>query len=64
MFVAGKKMIVEKLWQEFFVDPSQWWDNRPEKADASILISSIKRHRRHFGSIANLTRCGCKQNWM
>ncbi|CAM6028537.1 unnamed protein product [Sphagnum balticum] len=27
----GKKMILEKLWQEFFVDPSQWWDNRPEK---------------------------------
>jgi hypothetical protein len=21
----------EKLWREFFSDPSQWWDCRPEK---------------------------------
>jgi hypothetical protein len=21
----------EKLWQEFFSDPSQWWDNRFKK---------------------------------
>jgi hypothetical protein len=21
----------EKLWREFFLDPSQWWDHRPEK---------------------------------
>jgi hypothetical protein len=21
----------EKLWQEFFMDPSQWWDHRSEK---------------------------------
>jgi pentatricopeptide repeat protein len=21
----------EKLWREFFVDPSHWWDHRPEK---------------------------------
>jgi hypothetical protein len=21
----------EKLWREFFTDPSQWWDHRPEK---------------------------------
>jgi hypothetical protein len=26
---AGNKR--EKLWQEFFSDPSQWWDNRFEK---------------------------------
>jgi pentatricopeptide repeat protein len=24
----------EKLWQEFFSDPSQWWDNRFEKGNA------------------------------
>jgi hypothetical protein len=36
-FVAGKKMIIEKLWQEFFVDPSQWWDNRPEKVRIHVL---------------------------
>ncbi len=29
--MADQKRIVEKLWQEFFADPSQWWDHRPEK---------------------------------
>ncbi|KAH8937689.1 hypothetical protein BDL97_16G041200 [Sphagnum fallax] len=29
-----KWRIVEKLWQEFFSDPSQWWDHRLEKANA------------------------------
>jgi pentatricopeptide repeat protein len=29
---AGNKR--EKLWQEFFSDPSQWWDNRFEKGTA------------------------------
>ncbi|CAK9199485.1 unnamed protein product [Sphagnum troendelagicum] len=29
----GQKLIVEKLWWEFFSDPSQWWDNRVEKAN-------------------------------
>jgi len=24
----------EKLWREFFSDPSQWWDNRSEKVNA------------------------------
>ncbi|CAM6011824.1 unnamed protein product [Sphagnum balticum] len=24
---------VEKLWREFFSDPSQWWDHRSEKAN-------------------------------
>jgi len=28
---AGKR---EKLWREFFSDPSQWWDGRPEKVNA------------------------------
>jgi hypothetical protein len=25
---AGQR---EKLWQKFFLDPSQWWDHRAEK---------------------------------
>ncbi|CAM6110065.1 unnamed protein product [Calypogeia fissa] len=25
------KLIVEKLWRDFFSDPSQWWDHRAEK---------------------------------
>jgi hypothetical protein len=28
---SGQKLIVEKLWREFFSDPSQWWDHRSEK---------------------------------
>ncbi|CAM6018974.1 unnamed protein product, partial [Sphagnum balticum] len=27
----GQKRVIEKLWQEFFLDPSQWWDHRSEK---------------------------------
>jgi hypothetical protein len=27
---AGQR---EKLWRKFFSDPSQWWDNRPEKVN-------------------------------
>jgi len=30
---GGQKRIVEKLWREFFSDPSQWWDHRSEKAN-------------------------------
>ncbi|CAM6073937.1 unnamed protein product [Sphagnum tenellum] len=28
-----KRNSVEKLWREFFSDPSQWWDHRSEKAN-------------------------------
>jgi hypothetical protein len=28
---GGQKRVVEKLWREFFSDPSQWWDHRSEK---------------------------------
>ncbi|CAM6033764.1 unnamed protein product [Sphagnum compactum] len=28
-----KRKSVEKLWREFFSDPSQWWDHRSEKAN-------------------------------
>ncbi|CAK9196087.1 unnamed protein product [Sphagnum troendelagicum] len=31
---SGQRWIVEKLWQEFFSDPSQWWDHRSEKLSA------------------------------
>ncbi|CAM6019915.1 unnamed protein product [Sphagnum balticum] len=27
----------EKLWREFFSDPSQWWDGRPEKKAEDII---------------------------
>ncbi|CAM6065707.1 unnamed protein product [Sphagnum tenellum] len=30
----GQKRVIEKLWQEFFLDPSQWWDHRSEKGNA------------------------------
>jgi hypothetical protein len=29
---------VEKLWREFFSDPSQWWDHRSEKVTRSIFL--------------------------
>jgi hypothetical protein len=30
-FVAGQTRNVEKLWRDFFADPSQWLDHRSEK---------------------------------
>ncbi|CAM6018627.1 unnamed protein product [Sphagnum balticum] len=32
----------EKRWQEFFLDPSQWWDHRPEKGKATKLKLLVK----------------------
>ncbi|KAJ7231026.1 hypothetical protein O6H91_Y458200 [Diphasiastrum complanatum] len=26
--ISGRVVKIEQLWQEFFLDPSQWWDNR------------------------------------
>jgi hypothetical protein len=34
---AGQK---EKLWREFFSDPSQWWDNRSEKVRHRVWCKS------------------------
>jgi pentatricopeptide repeat protein len=31
---SQKRITVEKLWQEFFSDPSQWWDYRSQKVSA------------------------------
>jgi hypothetical protein len=30
-FMAGPNVVAEKLWLEFFSDPSQWWDHSVEK---------------------------------
>lgn len=35
---SGQKRSVENLWQEFFADPSQWWDHRPEKVILQVLL--------------------------
>ncbi|CAM6003402.1 unnamed protein product, partial [Sphagnum balticum] len=34
----------EKLWREFFVDPSHWWDHRPEKLDLDFCSSTNERY--------------------
>ena len=31
LLLAGKKMIVEKLWENLFANPLQWWDHRSKK---------------------------------
>ncbi|KAJ7540086.1 hypothetical protein O6H91_10G001200 [Diphasiastrum complanatum] len=28
IFISGKAATIERLWQQFFSDPSQWWDTR------------------------------------
>jgi hypothetical protein len=44
LFIAGQKVAVENLWRDFFSDPSQWIDNRPEKVsdmDLAITVSLL-----------------------
>lgn len=39
-YLADGKRVVEKLWRDFFSDPSQWWDHRAEKVSrCNICIS-------------------------
>ncbi|KAJ7558177.1 hypothetical protein O6H91_04G027400 [Diphasiastrum complanatum] len=33
-FSSGQKRNTEELWQQFFADPSQWWDHRSDKKNA------------------------------
>ncbi|CAN5975479.1 unnamed protein product [Sphagnum jensenii] len=42
-FSDNQRRIVEKLWQEFFSDPSQWWDHRLEKGNAKYPDFKHKR---------------------
>ncbi|KAH8947041.1 hypothetical protein BDL97_11G019100 [Sphagnum fallax] len=37
-----KKRIVEKLWQEFFSDPSLWWDHKLLKVGSSLVDMCAK----------------------
>jgi hypothetical protein len=39
--VAGQKRVIEKLWQEFFLDPSQWWDHRSEKVNGKYVAAIL-----------------------
>jgi hypothetical protein len=36
--MAGQEDVVENLWQKFFSDPLQWWDNRSEKVKVNQLL--------------------------
>ncbi len=38
-FLAEQRRMIENLWQEFFSDPSQWWDHRLEK----VMIATGQR---------------------
>jgi hypothetical protein len=35
---SGQEDVVENLWQKFFSDPLQWWDNRSEKVKVNQLL--------------------------
>jgi hypothetical protein len=42
--LGGQKVAVENLWRDFFSNPSQWIDNRPEKVsdmDLAITVSLL-----------------------
>ena len=34
---SGEAQTIEQLWEEYFADPSQWWDNRVDKVSPGVL---------------------------
>jgi hypothetical protein len=50
---AGQKSIVEKLWLEFFSDPSQWWDHRSEKVRL-VVVFLVEIETRDFSCFDSL----------
>jgi hypothetical protein len=49
---AGKKMIVEKLWENLLANPSQWWDHRLEKVKIKGFLS--KDFSMIYGKVSHL----------
>jgi hypothetical protein len=53
----------EKLWREFFLDPLQWWDHRPEKViehqscQSSHVNATIALLGVNLGAICRLLSC-------
>jgi hypothetical protein len=41
----------EKLWREFFSDPSQWWDHRSEKVNDDDFFHNPLVDRRNQYSL-------------
>ncbi len=39
--MAGQKRVVEKVWWEFFSNPSQWSDHRSEKANGTCVLAIL-----------------------
>jgi len=33
---SGKAQMIEQIWEEYFADPSQWWDNRVDKVSLGL----------------------------
>ncbi|KAJ7515252.1 hypothetical protein O6H91_22G007900 [Diphasiastrum complanatum] len=44
---SGRQVRMEQLWQDFFSDPSQWWDNRLTKKSPNY--PDFKHKRTHEG---------------
>jgi len=36
---AGEAQTIEKVWEEYFADPSHWWDNRVHKVSLGLPVS-------------------------
>lgn len=52
LLLAGKKMIVEKLWENLLANPSQWWDHRLEKVKIKGFLS--KDFSMIYGKVSHL----------
>jgi hypothetical protein len=40
-FSAAPRGLREELWQDFLLDPSQWWEHRSEKEHQSCQSSHV-----------------------
>jgi len=35
---SGEAQTIEQVWEEYFADPLQWWDNRIYKVSLGLLL--------------------------
>jgi len=37
----GEAQTIEEVWEEYFADPLQWWDNRVYKVSLGISLGAL-----------------------
>jgi len=39
---SGEAQRIEQVWEQYFADPSQWWDNRVNKVSLGLPVDVRK----------------------